>query len=231
MATASQIGRGKRGFSTKGKPANKAVAKKPNVQAEIFPGVSLADFLQDRAELIGSGPNMKGVGIESDSMLDQLVSNLQVLEDLLSDGRKFLLSNDRPSLVDAHCWGQIFFIKNSIPSLLSSFPFILLWQDRVSKIEGANDSTPITAHECVNVAKKASLPKLSRYSKELNPNVVVGAQISICPDDYGDFEVVGTLVGSTAYSVTLERFDPSSNRNVYVHFPRAGYYLKVLSKM
>jgi hypothetical protein len=53
-----------------------------------------------------------------------------------------------------------------------------------------------------------------------------GQAVTMTPTDYGQDPVAGTLVGLRADEVVLRRTDERAG-TVHVHFPRAGYQLKL----
>jgi glutathione S-transferase len=153
----------------------------------------------------------------------QLHSYLAWLESLLDADRRFLLGA-QPCIADFSAAHPVWFIRRVPPvaNLLSRFPRLLAWHDRVLAL-GHDRSEPMSSDEALAVAAAAT----GHATTGVEPGLGFesGTAITVCATDYASDLVPGTLVGLTTDEVVLERRDERAG-TVHVHFPRIGYQIK-----
>jgi glutathione S-transferase len=197
-------------------------AMQPAGAAHIFQGAPpevLKAFAADRAPFTAGMKRQTGADATA-----SLHSYLATLEAQLADGRPWLLG-DAPSVADfsvAHCcWyirrtGPLADILKPQQRLSAWLDRMLAWghgqPERCSSDEALAISAAATSHAACSVA-----PGLGFEA---------GQPITVAATDYGQDPVAGTLVGLSALEVVLRRQDPRAG-TVHVHFPRAGYQIKL----
>jgi len=157
-------------------------------------------------------------------MRDQWRAHAGFLADHLADGRAFLLG-DNPSVMDAHGYMNLWFLKGTVPdiaaSLLSEWPTLGFWYARLAAI-GHGTMMTMDAKAALQVAHAAS-PEAGRRVDPHDPRgLKPGDRVSVAADDYGRDAVTGEIIFSTAHEIAILRNDPAVGA-VAVHFPRAGF--------
>lgn len=185
------------------------------------------DFAQDRGRLyLGEDwvEGLKKANAELPHIVAQLRAPLTWLNDLLSDGRDFLLG-DRPTVTDAQVYHIIWFIKGRWaggPVMLSEFAHLNAWEDRVAGF-GHGTVSPMDAQSAIAVAQEAS-PKSPKGVAPHDPQgLSVGDAVTVSPDvNGGEQPVSGTVRFANAETIAIDRTGDDVG-HVAVHFPRAGY--------
>jgi glutathione S-transferase len=196
----------------------------PIIFGEIGPMVPEA-FKKDREQMFPDRPfNYEQMKAASPMFRDQWRAHAAMIEDTLESGNPFL-TGKTPSVIDAHCYMNLWFLQNPLPSvahaLLKEFPAVNAWFDRVKTI-GHGTSTPMDAKDALAIAKSA-IPTASGEDDPFDPNGrKPGDMVSVMPDDYGRDPVVGEIMFSNAHTIAIRRTAPEVG-NVVVHFPRAGF--------
>ena len=196
----------------------------PIIFGEIGPMVPEA-FKKDREKLFPERPfNYEQMQAASPMFRDQWRAHAALISDTLENGKPFL-GGDTPSVIDAHCYMNIWFMQNPLPAvahaLLKEFPDVNAWHDRVKAI-GHGTYTPMESRDALAVAK-SSIPSASGEDDPFDPNGrKPGDMVSVMADDYGRDPVVGELMFSNAHTIAIRRSAPEVG-NVVVHFPRIGF--------
>jgi len=153
----------------------------------------------------------------------QLASYLAWLEALLGDGRRFLVG-DRPCIADFSVAHSLWFIRRAPPvaGVLDPFRQLAAWYARVTAF-GHGQPRPLTSGEAIAVAAQTGTHAQTQVEPGLG--FEPGAEVTVCPTDYGCDPVAGTLVGLRRNEVVIERRDERAG-TVHVHFPRIGYQIK-----
>ncbi len=173
------------------------------------------DFL-DRDALPGQLP----------ALFAQFRANLQRIEDMLLDGRPFLLG-ETPSWADAACYAPVWMCRGNIRdagSLLERLPRLQAWEQRVSGL-GHGDRQELGAEEALAVARRSRVTCEPGIAADAWPTLAPGARVCVKPDDYGAVPVTGELLRLTQHDIALRRKDERAGE-VVVHFPRVGYEVK-----
>lgn len=190
------------------------------------------DFAEDRRRLyIGQNwaEGLKQANAQLPHLVAQLRAPLSWLNDMLSDGRQFLLG-DAPSASDAQMYHVIWFIRGRWAGgaeMLSEFGNLIRWEDDVRAF-GHGTSTPLSGEDAIAVAKSADAIGARGVAAHDPQGLVEGARITVSPDvDGGEQPVVGTVRFADAQTVSIERSSDEVG-TVCVHFPRAGYRIETV---
>mmetsp|Transcript_10954 Transcript_10954/g.12518 ORF Transcript_10954/g.12518 Transcript_10954/m.12518 type:complete len:317 (+) Transcript_10954:93-1043(+) len=198
--------------------------------SSMLEDIDLGEFFQDRMQLIGDAANNQKVkGKNWRTVKNQLLSHLNTCEDLLGDGRKFLTGNE-PSLLDASAYAQFWFMKRLGIEEINGFVQIGDYIERMASF-GHGRSSPISIADARSVAKMATLQSDGLEYIPRSIHVPRNETVGVRPEEFGDFDVMGILKGSTFTKLVLERNDSDLGRSVLVHFPHRGYYVRMASKL
>jgi glutathione S-transferase len=186
-----------------------------------WPKDQVEAFHNDRNALLG-GKGFPSLG-ECEAVLSLY---LQRLQDMLADGRKFLLG-DAACVADFACYHPLWFIQMVPPvaGILQFVPLVLEWMERIREI-GHGTSTDMTSMDAIAVAK-AECSVVSDIVPGDVSGIAVGDRVAIMPNDYGFDPVEGELVLLKANEMALRREDERAG-TVTVHFPRIGYQIRKL---
>ena len=184
-------------------------------------------FKKDRTEF--SGRPFDGERLKAGAPIarDQTYAQLVIAEQMLRDGRPFLLGAV-PSLADCALWNPVWFLQvrmgqGDTPSPLDRLPKIVEWSARMKAI-GSGKPTEMSSTEALDVAKAATAEPGKVDDKDPS-GLRAGQKISITPDDTGKVPVTGTLVGLSSERLSIIRSDERVG-DVVVHFPRAGFVVQ-----
>jgi len=190
------------------------------------------DFAEDRGRLY-LGPDwaegLKAANAELPHLVAQLRATLTWLEQQLSDGRPFLLG-DAPAAIDAQFFHVIWFVHGrwtESNQLLAEFPHVLRWEDTVGRI-GHGTMTAMSAEDAIDRARRCTPVECDPETGNDPQGLKAGMAVVVSPDvDGGEQPVEGRVVAASPDTITLHRTDPDAG-DVQVHFPRAGYKVKVV---
>jgi glutathione S-transferase len=186
-------------------------------------------FHKDRSEFSGRSFDPAKLRAAAPVAAEQTYAQLVLAEEMLADGRPYLLG-PAPTLADCALYNPVWFIKarlgagKSVPPL-DRLPRIVAWADRMAGI-GNGTPTDMTGAQALDVAKAAT-PAASSVAANDPSGLKAGQKISVTPDDTGKIPVAGELVGLTADRISIKRSD-SRVGDVVVHFPRAGFVVTPL---
>ena len=183
-----------------------------------------AAFIKDREALSGRPFDTAAMRGAVPHMTMQLRAHAALLSEQLSEGRAFL-TGDRPGLVDANAYYNLWFIRSAYPpaaTIFETLPHISGWMERVRAI-GHGQRSEVPRAEALAIARDASPEPLS---DNLKADALIGQQVAVSADDYGRDQVSGTLVGASEHQLTVLRTDPDLGR-IAVHFPRIGFAIAV----
>ncbi|KAJ3459625.1 hypothetical protein MRS44_015698 [Fusarium solani] len=190
-------------------------------------GVNKRDFptnlMADRKKFFEGFMDIKKIEAEIPHLKSQLRAHAALIEEQLSDGRRFWLGEE-PSLADFHAYVEIWTVRAFVPSvteILRGFCKIEEWENRVKQI-GHGEMSLATVEEAHEVAQVSTgLP-----GRGVEVDNLLGLSkddlVTVIPDDYGKEPVVGRLVTLSLREVAVERDDALVGK-VTVHFPRIGY--------
>jgi glutathione S-transferase len=187
-------------------------------------GVFDEDFVEDRKNtMMPPGTNLDATKMIVASKLVQFRSNIARLEEMLADGREFLLG-DAVSAADLSAYHPLMLASahERVGAQLDGFKRVGEWMTRVAKI-GHGEMTPIDSATAIEIAKAAE-PVLYKGDPVLPEGMKVGDSVLVLPDEFGSGNVAGTLEASDLYEIAVRRKTERAGE-VVVHFPREDYAL------
>ncbi len=185
-------------------------------------GVFSAEFVEDRRKtMVPPGMNLDSLKVVVPTRMLQIRANLDRLEQLLSDGRAFLLGSE-PSLADLSAYHPLLLIgaHPRLAALLAPLRRVAAWAERVRGI-GHGKSTPLSSTEAIAIARAAQ-PAAFEGEPVLPEGMQLGDRVLILADEYGSGNVAGTLAASGLYEIAVRRQSERAGELV-VHFPREDY--------
>ena len=186
-------------------------------------------FARDRTEFSGRSFDAARLKAAAPFARDQTYAQLLLAEEMLRDGRPFLLGAV-PSLADCALYNPVWFLQvrmgqGDTPAPLDRLPKIVDWSKKM-KAFGAGKPTAMTSADALDVAKAAT-PAATKVDEKDPSGLKAGQKISVTPDDTGKVPVAGELVGLTSDRISIKRREERVG-DVVVHFPRAGFIATVL---
>ncbi len=185
-------------------------------------GVFPEDFVEDRRKtMIPPGMDLDRVGMLLPAKLLQIRANLDRLEQMLADGRKFLLGSE-PTLADLSAFHPLMALSlhERTAALLKPLRHVPAWMERVRAI-GHGTRSDIDAAGAIEIARVAS-PARFEGEPALPDGIALGAPVVVLPDEYGSGVVAGTLAASDLHEIAVRRETVRAGE-VVVHFPREEY--------
>ena len=182
-------------------------------------------FAKDRVRLfLGPSGDLKKVQADLPHTVAQLRAQYGWADQRLAGGRRFMLG-DKPGLPDALVYYLVWFVRGRWqggPGLLSEFPALEAWEQRVKAIGHGRPAT-MTPAEAIEIAR-SSEPTTPEQGDARDPQrIVPGQKVSVVPDlDSGEPPVAGIVRLVDRDTIALLRDDPRVG-TVCVHFPRVGY--------
>ena len=186
-----------------------------------------ADFAEDRGRLY-LGPDwaekLKAANADLPHYAAQMRAPLSWLDDLLSDGRSYLIGEE-PGVLDAQVYHVVWFLRgrwDQGAAFLSEFENLAQWEETVRDL-GHGAQSDMAPEEAIEIAAAASPTHAKGVAAGDPQGLTVGASVVIKPDvDGGEQPVEGTIWAANAEEVSVLRNDPDCG-DLCVHFPRAGY--------
>jgi glutathione S-transferase len=183
-------------------------------------------FLKDRSAFTGRSFDAAALKAAAPVALQQTYAQLALAEQMLADGRPYLLG-DAPCLADCALYNPVWFIKERLGggkpvAPLDRLPLITAWSERMKAV-GSGKPSEMGAADAIAIAKAAT-PEATRVEADDPSGLKAGQTVSVTPDDTGKVPVSGTLVGLTNDRVSIGRHDEQVG-DVVVHFPRAGFII------
>ena len=163
--------------------------------------------------------------LESDvpHMYSQFRANLDLVEQMLADGRRFVLGEE-PGFADIDAYFPVWMARGNIANadqLLQHCPAVRAWEARMLGF-GHGSRSELSAAAALEIASTAT-PAPALGVDESDPlGFAAGERVTVTPDDYGRVPVEGDLVTLRLHEVALRRWTPETGE-VVVHFPRLGY--------
>lgn len=180
------------------------------------------DILQDRFAFFDF-LDREALPDQLPALLAQFRANLQRIEDMLMDGREFLLG-ESPSWADAACYAPVWMCRGNISgaaALLEQLPALQAWEQRTAAL-GHGGRSEISAAEALAIARKSSPLGRQEFAVDRWPKIERDVPVAVTPEDYGAVPVYGELVSLTQHEIAVRRTDARVGE-VVVHFPRVGY--------
>jgi glutathione S-transferase len=181
-------------------------------------------FHRDRSAFSGRSFDVAKLREAAPFAAEQTYAQMVLAEDMLADGRLYLLGAT-PTLADCALYNPVWFLKKRMGAgkaapPLHRLPRIVAWSDRM-KAFGNGAPTDMTGPEALDVAKAAT-PDAAKVAADDPSGLVAGTTVSVTPDDTSKVPLMGMLVGLAPDRLSIKREDPRVGE-VVVHFPRAGY--------
>lgn len=182
-------------------------------------------FAKDRVRLfLGPSGDLKQEQADLPHIIAQLRAQFGWVDQRLAGGRRFMLGNE-PGLPDALTYYLVWFVRGRWqggPGLLSEFPALEAWEQRVKAI-GHGSPSAMTSGEALELAR-SSQPATPEQGDPKDPQgLEPGQKVSVVPDlDSGETPVVGRVRFVGRDSIAILREDARVG-TVCVHFPRVGY--------
>lgn len=177
-------------------------------------------FIKDREALSGQPFKVAAMKALVPFAVTQVKAAAALLAQQLVDGRAFLAGAE-PCLADAAAYYNFWFVRTFSPGLADQFPDLAgfdTWYHRVGTI-GHGKRTALTPAEALQIASDAQPQDIGTLPGDAE---IQGKTVRLAATDYGKDPIVGILVGSTQYSLTVARDVPGMGR-IHVHVPRLGY--------
>jgi len=187
-------------------------------------------FKQDRTAFSGLPFDSERLKAAQPFAREQTYAQLAIAEQMLRDGRPFLLGGV-PSLADCALYNPVWFLQvrmgqGNTPSPLDRLPKIVDWSQRM-KAFGSGKPAEMSSADAL-AAAKAATAEPGKVDEQDPSGLKAGQKISVTPDDTGKVPVTGTLVGLTNERLSIIRSDEKVG-DVVVHFPRAGFVVSLSS--
>jgi glutathione S-transferase len=185
-------------------------------------------FLEDRSKMTGREVSVERLKAATPMLLDQLRAQFAWFDQMLADGRPFLMG-PHPTLVDCSVYNPCWFIRSNMGDggpLISEFRRLLPWMDRVRAI-GHGKPTDLAGSEALAIAKAAKPEAIERADVNDPLARKPGQRVQVMPDDTGKDPVVGELIASSPDEIVIRRVDPQVGE-IAVHFPRAGFIVQAI---
>jgi glutathione S-transferase len=181
-------------------------------------------FHEDRAAMRGHAPvDTARLGAEAPHHLAQLHLQLSFVEQMLLDGRPFLLGG-AASLADFAAYARVWWaqLSQGDQGELEPLPSVAAWVQRVADI-GSGRRTEMAAAEALNIAQRTQPEPHAPSTAE--PSMQPGQWVSVANEGFGPDPVIGEVVAVTLDRIAIRRNDPRVGE-VVVHLPRLGYEVR-----
>jgi glutathione S-transferase len=158
----------------------------------------------------------------------QFHANLHRLENMLADGRLWLLG-ESPCWADAAVYASVWMCRGNIrgaEELLTGLNCLAGWEKRMADI-GHGSCSQITAAQAHATSLSSQSTSEYKIESPVWPALQQDSKVTVTPDDYGAVHVSGRLMRLTHQEIAIKRHDKSAG-DVVVHFPRIGYRVEAI---
>jgi len=179
------------------------------------------ELLEDREKMSGRDLNVDAIKASAEPLLSQVHPQLQWIEDMLSDGRDYLLGK-LPALIDFSAFHCVWFLNNTPKGAeqLELYAKLQAWFERVASV-GHGTRIEMDSKVAIEVAKEATISV--SQSEFIGSGPALGRQVSVLNEENVPDPVVGELVISSTEEIVVKRSSEETG-DTLVHFPRIGYY-------
>jgi glutathione S-transferase len=185
--------------------------------------IERGDFLRDRAPFMAPASDIRRSAAVRGSARDHVLTYLGVLESMLRQGR--YLSGDQPAACDFSAYHTVWWLRRppSRDALLSRFPSLNAWADRIAAI-GHGQPRTIDAPQSLAQAQAAQSMSPWQPDWPAVDDERLQRTMQLCPDDYGRDPVIGVVTAVSDRHLTLSRDVPGIG-TVRIHVPKANFEL------
>ena len=186
-------------------------------------GVFDEAFVEDRRKtMVPPGQDLAQTRVVVGTKLLQIRANLARLEDLLSDGRAFLLGGAEPSLADLSAFHPLLLVGAHPRTgvLFGPLARVRAWADRVRAI-GHGRQSGLSSAEAIAIARQSE-PVPFEGDPVVPDGMKLGDRVVVVADEYGSGAVTGALAASDLHEIAVQR-ETERAGTVVVHFPREDY--------
>ncbi len=190
-------------------------------------GVFPEEFVEDRKKtMIPPGLDLDGASKVVSSNLIQLRNNIERLEEMLRDGRPFLLG-EAVTGADLSAYHPLMLLgmHPRTQAQLEAVDHVQRWMDRVRKI-GHGEVLPFDSESAIGVARDSD-PADDEGDPVLPEGMGLDDPVLVVPAEYGSGNVIGTLAASGISEIAVRRSTERAG-DVVVHFPREDYAVVAL---
>lgn len=196
-------------------------------------GIFPEEFVEDRRKtMIPPSLDLDGASKVVGSKLVQLRYNILRLEEMLRDGRPFLLG-DAACGADLSAYHPLMMLAMHArtQAQLEGAPAVNQWMTRVREI-GHGEVTPFDSKAAIAIARDAEPADYTENTDDAEADgacivpdgMSIGDAVVVIPDEYGSGSVTGTLAASGISEIAVRRSTERAG-DVIVHFPREDYAL------
>ncbi|MEN8185152.1 MAG: glutathione S-transferase family protein [Myxococcota bacterium] len=185
-------------------------------------GLFPEEFVEDRRKtMVPPDLDLDRADVVLPTKLLQIRANLDRLEQLLADGRPFLLGGE-PCIADLSAFHPLMAlgIHARTAALLEPLERVPAWLDRVRGI-GHGKRSELESAEAIEIARAAS-PAVFEGEPVLPDGMKLGDPVVVLADEYGSGVVAGELAASDLHEIAVRRVSERAGELV-VHFPREEY--------
>ncbi len=180
-------------------------------------------FHADRAAMRGhAAPGAADIAASIPHHREQCRIMLQWLEEVLADGRDFLLGSE-PGLADFGVYQRVWWLHafgGKATDVLQGLSSLLSWAARIKAV-GHGIRSELDAGEAQRIAQAASADASVIFGAKLS-SPARGDRITIGTEGHAPDAVTGVVVSATSEAISLAQENERDGR-VVVHFPRLGY--------
>lgn len=198
-------------------------------------------FQKDREELWGRPWTKEAQEELRPAGLANLRADFDFLEKCLEDGRKWLLGDEGPMLVDVHsCWilDWLFQLPNAYDERFfnkTSYPKTFAWRERYSAaVASAKESAPtppeLEGKDAISRILSSSLT--ADVKVEADPlDLEQDQEVEMYPVDTGyDRKDSGKLVGLNAHEAVVSTQSKEGGKEMRIHYPRWNFEIAAVKK-
>ncbi|KXT18909.1 hypothetical protein AC579_3561 [Pseudocercospora musae] len=199
-------------------------------------------FQSDREALWGRKWDQKTQNSLRPAALADMRANWDFLEDILRDGRQWILGGgggkdeEGPKLADIHAawiFDWLLMLPGSFPEDYFNekrYPNVLGWRERYkTAIEKAKESAPkpteLESADCINKILDAGFEESNLQLEDDDPSgLKAGEEIKMAPVDTGfTSSDVGKLIGLRGNEVTISSLTQQGGKEIHIHYPRWNF--------
>lgn len=184
-------------------------------------------FLWDRLKLGRSAGLARSIPRNPRDVVRQHLEALETrLQKQVAKHADGFLFGATPNHADFSTYHALWFLRDLGQSpLTADFAEVNAWLDRINAW-GEGPHSALAADAALDAARRARPRPIAARNRT---DQRIGQPVSIQPDDYGQDETRGVLVGASPSQWILAREAPGVGR-VHVHFPKAGYTLSAATE-